>query len=233
MYRFSSSLIHGKLIKRYKRFLVDVELSNGELVTAHCPNTGAMTGCDIKGVNVMLSVSNNPKRKYPYTWEYSSDLAGNLIGINSATANKVVKDALVKRQIPELQHYANVYPETKHGDSRIDFMLQEDGAPDAYVEVKSVTLAEGKVALFPDTVTTRGTKHCHELAAIAQQGHQAFLFFCIQRENIHAFKIAQHIDPKYAQSIEYAKENGVKILIYDCQLLDQGIRISKTLSMIR
>ncbi|WP_371193649.1 DNA/RNA nuclease SfsA [Glaciecola sp. SC05] len=232
MYRFTSALIRGKLIKRYKRFLADVELECGELRTVHCPNTGAMTGCAIPEVTVFLSTSDNRKRKYPNTWEYSCDANGYLIGVNTANANKVVRAALQNKQIPELAHYSNIYPETKHGESRIDFMLQEDGAPDAYIEVKSVTLAEQQTALFPDTITTRGRKHCYELAEIAKQGHKAFLFFCIQRENITQFKIAEKIDPDYAKAIEYAKESGVTILAYCCNMTRLGIEITYPIDIL-
>lgn len=226
MYRFTSALIRGKLIKRYKRFLADVELENGEVVTAHCPNTGAMTGCALPDVDVWLSVSSNPKRKYRHTWEYSSDVHGYLIGVNTANANRVVKEALMNQRIAELAQYTKVTPEVQVGSSRIDFLLQQDGSPDAYVEVKSVTLAEQQIALFPDTITERGRKHCGELAAIAQQGSAAFLLFCIQRENISEFKVAKHIDPKYAEALEYAKENGVIILAYRCEMNQLGLVIT-------
>jgi len=225
MYEFTSALIEGRLIKRYKRFLADIVLSNGETITAHCPNTGAMTGCDEHDAKVYLSRSHNPKRKYAYTWEYSSDQNGNLIGINTANANRVVKAALVNKRIPEFAHYSQCFPETKYGDSRIDFMLQENGAPNTYIEVKSVTLAEGQIARFPDTVTTRGLKHCLELATIATRGSEACLFFCIQRENINTFSIAKEIDPKYAEAFEYAKENGVIIMAYQCRMSERGIQL--------
>jgi sugar fermentation stimulation protein A len=225
MYEFTSALIEGRLIKRYKRFLADITLSNGDTITAHCPNTGAMTGCDHPDVKVYLSSSNNPKRKYPYTWEYSSALDGSIIGINTANANRVVKNALLRKQLPEFAHYSHCFPETPYGNSRIDFMLQEDGASDAYIEVKSVTLADGKTARFPDTVTTRGLKHCLELANIAKQGHTACLFFCIQRENINQFSIAKEIDPNYAQAIEYAIESGVLVLAYQCVMRKTGIEL--------
>lgn len=226
MYRFSSSLIRGTLISRYKRFLVDVELDSGEAITAHCPNTGAMTGCDMHGVQVYLSVSDNPKRKYRHTWEYSSDQDGKLIGINTNNANKVVKDALLNKKIKGLEHYSNVKPEKQFGKSRIDFLLQEDDYPDAYLEVKSVTLAENTQALFPDTVTARGLKHCETLSSIAQAGHLAYLFFCIQREDIHSFNIASHIDPKYAKAYSKAIKNGVKVMVYTCNLSTKGIEIN-------
>ncbi|MFC4700890.1 DNA/RNA nuclease SfsA [Glaciecola siphonariae] len=226
MYRFTSTLIRGRLIKRYKRFLADITLDSGETITAHCPNTGAMTGCAQAGAVVYVSTSDNPKRKYAHTWEYSSDAQGNLIGINTANANRAVKAALLERRIPEFHHYANVLSEQTHGDSRLDFLLTEDGAPDAYIEVKSATLAEGNCAFFPDTQTLRGRKHCEQLASIAQLGHAAFLLFCIQRENITHFSVARDIDPKYAEALEYAKENGVQILAYTCNMTPLGIEIA-------
>ncbi|MBT1452165.1 DNA/RNA nuclease SfsA [Glaciecola sp. XM2] len=225
MYRFTSALIRGRLIKRYKRFLADVMLENGDVITAHCPNTGAMTGCAHEGVEVYLSQSNNPKRKYAYTWEYSSDLDGNKIGVNTANANRIVKSAIANKQISEFAHYSQCFAETKFGDSRIDFMLQEDGAPDAYIEVKSVTLAHNTTAMFPDTVTKRGTKHCHELVEIIRQGHRAALLFCIQRENITDFKVAKDIDPKYFEAFEYAQKNGVEILVYTCKMTQIGVEL--------
>jgi sugar fermentation stimulation protein A len=231
MYAFTSALIEGRLIKRYKRFLADIVLDNGETITAHCPNTGAMTGCDRPDVKVYVSHSHNPKRKYAYTWEYSSDQDGNLIGINTANANRVVKAALINNQIPEFAHYSHCFPETKYGGSRIDFMLQKSGAIDAYIEVKSVTLAEGQTARFPDTITARGLKHCLELATIAAQGNKACLFFCIQRENINKFSIAKEIDPKYAEAYEYAKENGVLIIAYQCRMGETGIELSKRIEI--
>jgi sugar fermentation stimulation protein A len=226
MYRFTSALIRGRLIKRYKRFLADIALDSGELITAHCPNTGAMTGCANADTLVYLSKSDSPKRKYRYTWEYSTDMAGHRIGINTTNANRVVKDALVNSRIAGLEHYTKVVAEQKFGDSRIDFKLTKDGEVDAYVEVKSVTLADKQTALFPDTVTARGRKHCIELASIAQQGHRAYLFFCIQRENINAFKLARHIDPMYAQALDFAKENGMKVLAYGCSMSELGIVIA-------
>jgi sugar fermentation stimulation protein A len=231
MYRFTSSLIRGRLVKRYKRFLADVILDSGEQITVHCPNTGAMTGCDLVDSVVFLSKSDNPKRKYAFTWEYSTDANGHRIGINTANANRVVKDALLNKRIPELSHYATVLPEQAYGDSRIDFMLSEDGAPDAYLEVKSVTLAKEQTAMFPDTVTSRGRKHCETLADIAKAGHLAFLFFCIQREGVNNFRIADEIDPKYAQSIEYAKENGVTVLAYSCEMQSTGIEIGEKVTL--
>nr|WP_136251471.1 DNA/RNA nuclease SfsA [Ningiella ruwaisensis] len=226
MYKFTSALIQGKLVKRYKRFLADVELSSGNIITAHCPNTGAMTGCDAPGADVWLSKSTNTKRKYAYTWEYSSDGSGNKIGVNTANANRVVRDALLNRRIPELAHYSRLQAEVKRGASRIDFKLTEDGAIDAFCEVKSVTLRKSDNAYFPDAVSTRGQKHCRELAEIAKNGELAYLLFCIQLENIRSFGIAHFIDPKYQEAFEYAKENGVEMLAYGCQMTERGIELS-------
>ncbi|WP_395340186.1 DNA/RNA nuclease SfsA [Ningiella sp. W23] len=229
MYRFSKPLIEATLIKRYKRFLADVVLANGISLTVHCPNTGAMTGCARVGARAWLSESDNPKRKYRHTWEFSSDTVGHKIGVNTINANRVIGHALRERTILPLQHYSHVQSEVKHGESRIDFVLQEDGAPDAYVEVKSVTLVHEEDpthALFPDAVSKRGQKHGYELAKIAQSGHLAFLVFCIQRENITQFSIAKEIDPDYAKAIEYAKENGVKVLAYACEMSEIGIGLS-------
>ena len=168
MVKFEKPLIEATLIKRYKRFLSDVELDNGEVITVHCPNTGAMTNCATPGWKVLLSESSNKKRKYPHTWELAINDAGHWIGINASNANKIVKSALEKRAIIELAEYNQITPEYKVGDSRIDFYLQGDGVPDCYVEVKSMTLCEDGLGLFPDAVTSRGTKHANELAKLAK-----------------------------------------------------------------
>lgn len=226
MHAFSSALTQAKLIKRYKRFLADVQLSGGEVITVHCPNTGAMTGCDDPGSLVYLSKSANPKRKYQYTWEYATDPKGNKICINTNNANKVVKEALLQHHISELSQYSHILPEQKVNNSRIDFLLQEDGMPDCYVEVKSATLAQDNIAMFPDTVTKRGQKHCYELAEIAQQGIRAALLFCVMREAVDQFKIAQSIDPDYASAINFAQSHGVEVLCYACDLGLDGIRLT-------
>lgn len=232
MFSFSSALTQAVLIKRYKRFLADVVLPNGEITTVHCPNTGAMTGCDTPNSIIYLSSSNNPKRKYKYTWEYASDDAGNKICVNTTNANRVVKSALQKQQITELAHYNSILPEQTFNHSRIDFLLQQDTFPDCFLEVKSVTLAQGELGMFPDTVTKRGQKHCYELAQISQQGLEATLMFCVMRENITKFKIAEDIDPDYAKALEHAVASGVKILCYTCTLNDTNIDLSYQIPII-
>lgn len=232
MFSFSSALTPAVLIKRYKRFLADVILSNGERVTVHCPNTGAMTGCcDIDSV-IYLSESNNPTRKYKYTWEYATDANNNKICINTNNANKVIKSALLQHTIGELSQYGTVIPEQKVGNSRIDFLLQEDGIADCYVEVKSATLALDTLGMFPDTVTKRGQKHCYDLASLSQQGFQAKLLFCVMRENITQFKIADSIDPDYAKAVEQAMADGVDVLCYGCDLTLTNISVSQKIPII-
>lgn len=232
MVAFSSTLTQARLQKRYKRFLADVILADGTEITVHCPNTGAMTGCCIPQSMVYLSKANNPKRKYAYTWEYASDEQNNKICINTNNANKVIKAALHKKQLSEVSQYSTIVPEKKFNKSRIDFMLQEDGLPDCYIEVKSATLAFGSTAFFPDTVTTRGQKHCYELAELSQQGCRAILLFCVMRQSITEFKIAHHIDPDYAKAVKFAVEQGVEVLCYGCTLALDGINISHSIPII-
>ncbi len=226
MFEFSSALTEAILIKRYKRFLADVTLQDGSTITVHCPNTGAMTTCDVPGSVVYLSKSNNPNRKYKYTWEYSTSPDGQKICVNTNNANKVVWSALKKHSIYQLSQYSVILPEKRVNDSRIDFLLQEDGISDCYLEVKSVTLAEGNIARFPDTVTKRGLKHCEELIDIVHRGKEAYLLFCVMREGIKHFEIAENIDPRYAEAVTRACRAGVHILCYGCRLDWRGIELT-------
>lgn len=229
MVKFEKPLIEATLIKRYKRFLSDVELDNGEVITVHCPNTGAMTNCATPGWKVLLSESSNKKRKYPHTWELAINDAGHWIGINASNANKIVKSALEKRAIIELAEYNQITPEHKVGDSRIDFYLQGDGVPDCYVEVKSMTLCEDGLGLFPDAVTSRGTKHANELAKLAKSGHRAILFFCAQHSGISTYNIVQHIDEKYAQAVKNAQQDGVEVICYGCNFSSDFIELAHSI----
>ena len=220
-------------MKRYKRFLADVVLPDGTTLTVHCPNTGAMTGCAEPGWQAFLSQSNNPKRKYAHTWELAKNHRDEWIGINTNNANKVVKDALHKRRIIELAEYSSIHPEYKVGDSRIDFFLQGDGMPDCYMEVKSVSLCdENGMGYFPDAVTQRGTKHANELAKLAKQGHKAVLLFCVQHSGIHSVKIAQHIDPKYAEAVRNAQDAGVLLLSYKCNFSIENMSLADALPIV-
>lgn len=232
MFSFSSVLTKAILLKRYKRFLADVVLPNGEQVTVHCPNTGAMTGCCDANSTIYLSQSNNPKRKYKYTWEYASDAKGNKICVNTLNANKVIKSALENKKISEVSQYGTIIPEQKVGESRIDFLLQERNLVDCYIEVKSATLASNTIGMFPDTITKRGQKHCYELAALSRKGFSTKLIFCVMRENITQFKIAGNIDTDYARAVEQAVKDGVEVICYGCNLTLNNISVSHKIPII-
>ena len=212
----------GTLLRRYKRFLADIQLENGEQITIHCPNTGAMTGCANEGDRVWFSTSNNPKRKYTHTWELTETQSGDFICVNTQRANQLVQEALEQRWITELKPYHQILPEQKYGEekSRIDFLLKNDGLPDCFVEVKSTTLlTENGIGMFPDAKTERGQKHLRELTAMAQNGHQAVIFFAILHTGIQQFEVAKQIDPKYAELCEVAIQKGVKVLCYKAEVV--------------
>lgn len=215
------SLSCGVLLRRYKRFLADIELPNGSQITIHCPNTGAMTGCANEGDTVWFSTSDNPKRKYAHTWELTETQAGHFICVNTNRANQLVQDALQNKVIAELADYAEILPEQKYGDenSRIDFLLKNDGLPDCFVEVKSTTLlTENGVGMFPDAKTERGQKHLRELMAMKAQGKRAVIFFAILHTGIARFEVARHIDPHYADLLEKATAYGVEVLCYKAEI---------------
>ncbi|MDO6692376.1 DNA/RNA nuclease SfsA [Aliiglaciecola sp. 3_MG-2023] len=229
---FPNPLIKGKLIKRYKRFLADVELSDGSIVTAHCPNTGAMTGCGDPGFEVWLSPANNPKRKLAYTWELSKNQQGDWIGVNTQNANKLVAEAFALSKIEELAQYQDYKAEVKYGEenSRIDFMLTSDNLPDCYVEVKSVTLLRDGQGYFPDAKTQRGSKHLRELSGIAKAGKHAVLLFCSQHTGIKNIRIAEDIDPEYSATLQAAIDAGVQIIAYGCKMSEQKVQLNQKLS---
>ena len=228
---FTSPLIKGQLVKRYKRFLADVELANGSVVTAHCPNTGAMTGCAEPGFEVWLSPSDNPKRKLQYTWELAVDFNGNWIGINTQNANKLAEEAIKNGVIKELTDYAQLRREVKYGseNSRIDFLLSNEGKPDCYVEVKSVTLLEQQQGFFPDAKTSRGAKHLRELIEVVEQKNRAVLLFCAQHTGIQSVAPARHIDPEYADLLGEARQKGVEVLAYGCQINQEKLFLNQEL----
>ncbi len=227
-------LIKGTLIKRYKRFLADVELENGEIVTAHCPNTGAMTGCAEPGYRVWLSESDNPKRKLAYTWELALTHQKHWIGINTHNANKLVKEALEHSRIASLSDYDTIRQEVKYGEhnSRIDLLLQDKNQPDCYVEVKSVTLLRQGKGYFPDAKTTRGTKHLQELTQMVTQGHRAVLLFCVQHSGIKNVMVASDIDPDYATAMGRAIDAGVEIMAFGCEMNEQKVELNQHLDFI-
>ena len=236
--KFSHSLLRGTLIKRYKRFFADVELEDGTIVTAHCPNTGAMSGCAEPGYTVFLSESTNPKRKLKYTWELAQTFDGHFIGINTHNANKLVAEALDNKVLKEFSDItrwkAEVTPPT--ANSRFDFALERENAQHQgiieYMEVKSVTLAENSKGFFPDAVTQRGAKHCLELARLAESGIKTSLLFCVQHTAIESVQVAEYIDPTYAESVKKAADAGVSLLAASCIIDEQKILLNQTLPLI-
>jgi sugar fermentation stimulation protein A len=228
--RLASNLIKGRLLKRYKRFLADVELENGAVVTAHCANTGKMTGCADIGCVVWLSQNNNPARKLKYSWELSQTNVGHIIGIHSTKANDIVDEALIAKQLASLAQYDNIQREVKIGSkSRIDFVLSNN-SEQCFVEVKSVSLlTDHGIGMFPDTVSARASRHVHELIAVKKQGHRAILFFCVQHSGIKVVCPADEIDVAYGELVRQAIEQGVEVLAYGCNLSTAGITLAQRL----
>lgn len=217
---FTPALQRATLIQRYKRFLADVVTPDGENLTIHCPNTGAMTGCATPGDTVWYSTSENSKRKYPHTWEITQTQAGAFICVNTQRANQLAKEAVLSEKIPELVGYSSLKSEVKYGEegSRIDLMLQADDRPRCYIEVKSVTLAEKEYGYFPDAVTLRGQKHLRELMSVVAAGERAVLLFAVLHSAIEYFSPAHHIDAQYARLLAEAQHRGVEILAYKAEL---------------
>lgn len=203
----------GTLIKRYKRFMADIKLESGQIITAHCPNSGSMKTCTEPGWKVMVSDSQNPKRKLQFTWEMVHN-GKCWIGINTQLSNKIVKEAIELKQIPELAGYGEIKTEKKYGqNSRIDIFL-ENVFGQCYVEVKNVSLVMDNYYQFPDSVTERGLKHLSELVEMKKQGKRAVMFYLIQRNDAQVFKPCNDIDPKYADRLKKVYEQGVEILPY-------------------
>ncbi|MFW0976082.1 DNA/RNA nuclease SfsA [Leclercia pneumoniae] len=218
--QFIPALQPATLVQRYKRFLADVITPEGETLTLHCPNTGAMTGCATPGDTVWYSTSLNAKRKYPHTWEITQTTQGAFICVNTLRANQLVKEAIALDMLAELRGYSSIKSEVKYGaeGSRIDFMLQAEDRPECYIEVKSVTLADQDNGYFPDAVTLRGQKHLRELISVAAAGKRAVLLFAVLHSAIERFSPARHIDPKYAQLLNEAQKQGVEVFAYKAEL---------------
>jgi len=221
-------LIEGVLIKRYKRFLFDVRLKNGRTVTAHCPNTGSMTGCCEPGCTVYLSRSANPHRLLPFTVELTL-MNGTLIGVNTLVPNRLVKESLMAGRIPQLSGYPILRSEVRYGaDSRIDLLL-ENGREQCYVEIKNCTLVVDGTAFFPDAVSSRGQKHLKELERQVKAGSRCVMFYLVQRMDAGEFRPADHIDPAYGKALRSAFRRGVEMMVYDVQLDLKKIELNKQL----
>ncbi|GGA33081.1 DNA/RNA nuclease SfsA [Okeania sp. KiyG1] len=222
------TLESGTLIKRYKRFLADIELKSGEIITAHCANTGPMKGVCTSGSPVMVSHSNNPKRKLAYTWELIqvTDNEPTWVGINTALPNRIIKLALAEYLFPELGDYREIKPEVVYGKdkkSRVDFKLITQ-SQNIYLEVKNTTWANQRIALFPDTVTERGQKHLRELIEVVKKGERAVCLFFINRGDCYQFSPGDIADPDYGQLLREAVKKGVEILPCRFEVTPQEIR---------
>jgi len=223
-----SPLIGGRLIRRYQRFLADVRLDSGEIVTAHCPNTGSMTGCNIPDSPVLLSVRDRPGRKYPYTWELVQS-GGVWAGINTAHPNRLVADGVLDGTVTELQGYEAVRREVPYGsNSRIDLLLEGKRGV-CHVEVKNVTLVEQGRALFPDAVTLRGQKHLRELEQVVSSGGRGVIFFVVQRGDAISVAPADAIDPEYGRLLRRAVSVGVEALAYRALVTPERIVLQERL----
>ena len=236
--QFTSPLEPGILLRRYKRFLADVRLDDGREVTAHCANSGTMRTCAIPGNRVLLSPAANPKRKLRWTWEIAYvGLDGDVPAlVNTFLPNKVVREGIESGAIEELDGYAGIRPEVPYGErSRIDLLLFDGGRPDAYVEVKNVTLleaGESGIARFPDAVTTRGTRHLRELMTVVEDGLRGVLVFHVPRGDAEEVRPADAIDPEYGRTLRRAAAAGVEILAYRAQVTPDEVRIEHRLPVL-
>lgn len=227
--RFHAPLIRATLIKRYKRFMADVTLTDGQVVTAHVANSGAMLGTAEPGMEVWLSPAANPERKLKYSWELVR-VDGHLVGVNTAHPNAIAEEAIRAGAISELIGYETIRREVKYGiNSRIDLLLEATDRPPCYVEVKNVHLKRGDFAEFPDAVTVRGTKHLQELRAMVGQGARAVMLYLVQRGDCTAFRTAGDIDPIYAASLGAAMGDGVEAICYTCRMSLDGISLDAPL----
>ena len=228
---FTKSLIKGKLIKRYKRFFIDVKL-NKEVVTAHCPNTGSMKGLLDEGNQVYISKNDNPKRKLKYTLEIIKT-KNELVGVNTHFANKIVHHGLSNNLIKEITNSDTIKPEVFFNkETRFDFLVEKNKQK-IFVEVKNVTLCrEKKMAEFPDSVTTRGSKHLKTLIKAIKKGYKCYLLFLVQIQGVENFKIAKDFDKEYYENYLLAKKAGVFFLAYRCKINSKEIKIEKKIKII-
>ena len=224
---FTQKLIHGTLVKRYKRFLADVILDDGTEIVAHCTNSGSMKSCLENGAEVYLTPVNNPKRKTKFTWEMIK-INGDWVGINTGNPNKLAFEAISNGVIPELKGYTNVKREVKFGDSRFDVFAENENEQ-CFVEVKNVSMKEGKYALFPDSVTTRGQKHLKTLMEVKAKGMRAVMLYIIQRTDVKIFAPATKIDKKYSELLKEAVNAGVEIIPMQAKVTPEKIELIKKL----
>lgn len=232
--KFNQTLLEGTLIRRYKRFLADVQLDDSSIVTAHSANTGSMKGCSTPGSRVWLSDSASATRKYPLSWELVQNDSATMIGINTSWPNKLASESITSGIIQELQGYESIRTEVKYGNesSRIDLLLEDAKKGLCYVEMKNVTWVEDGIALFPDAVSTRGSKHLRELMAMVEIGHRAVIFYCIQRNDALAFHPADSIDPEYGKTLRNALSCGVEALAYIAEVTPKHVVLTHRIPLL-
>lgn len=220
-------LIPGTLVKRYQRFKADVKLADGELVTAHCPNSGSMQECCEPGRPVYLSFHDNPKRKLKYTWELI-EMPASIVGINTLIPNRLISESIKAGLISDFNGYDTIAREAKTShNTRLDILLSNKDGSRCYIEIKNCTLVKEKVAYFPDAVTSRGLKHLVELSSLVDRGFRCVIFYLIQRMDAKTFQPADHIDPAYGRELRQALKNGVEILVYDTRIDLKTIRLNR------
>lgn len=231
--RFESPLTEARLLRRYKRFLADVEIPGQGETTVVCPNPGSMLGLNVPGSRIWLSESDNPKRKYRHTWELL-EIDGGIVGINTAHPNRIAEEAIGAGAVAELAGYGALRREVKYGEnSRIDLLLEKPDGARCYVEVKNVHLMrEPGLAEFPDSVTKRGAKHLRELSAMAGEGHRAVMFYLVQRSDCRRFTLAEDIDPAYAAALREARAHGVEAICYSCNLKPDAIELAGPVEIV-
>jgi len=228
--KFETALIPGRLIKRYKRFLADVQLEDSTVVVAHCTNSGSMISCIEEGARVYLSPAKDPKRKTRFTWEMI-EINNLWVGINTSIPNQLIFEAVRDQEIPQLKGYTFVKREVKFEDSRFD-VFAENEQEKCFIEVKNVSMKVGNAALFPDSVTTRGRKHLETLIRVKNQGMRAVMVYVIQRMDVNSFGPAQHIDPDYANTLSKALKAGVEVIALQAKVDPKGIQIVKEIPFI-
>jgi sugar fermentation stimulation protein A len=235
-------LTSATLIRRYKRFLADIQMDDGRVITIHCPNTGSMKNCAFPGGRIWYSTSSNKKRKYPHTWELVETPDGYFICVNTGKANNLVRDAIESGVVAELADYSNIRAEVRYGvenKSRVDFVLSNESrslGKKCYVEVKSVTLLDDSqgvgVGLFPDAVSERGTRHLNELIEVVRNGQRAVLFYCVQHTGIREVRPADDIDPVYGQTLRKALIAGVEVLAYRADIKPETAALHERLAVV-
>ena len=232
MLRFQTELVPARLIRRYKRFLADCTLENsGEEITAHCANPGSMMGLAEPGTRIWLEPNDDPKKKLKFGWRLVDHENGHFTGVDTSLPNRALKAAFLARAVPGFEAYTMVRAEVKYGEnSRIDFLLSGDGLPDAFVEVKSVTLSrKAGLAEFPDSVTARGAKHLAELSRVAESGQRAIMLYLVQRTDSRSFTLASDVDPGYATAYNAATSSGVETFAFGTNISPDGVALADPL----